>query len=334
MSTYSQLRQIIPPDQALASKALQAGLEQVKNIFDTSLPALAVATKGLESNVGLDDINNLTEPLPANVAAYFTDTLATGSGPDGLLLLTDVIGSIAGYNITGSIANTTTILTNMTSSGYFTSLTSPSNGVYTVMENCIANVYTQSEIDPDTHLPVGNSYVVVIPSGLPGAGTYGPANTAANAIANAFSSGLNPAMVSLVGTIVSAHPTDVANTTAYFNIISGQLVTQNTNLAKAGVSFANILPGQSPWSLVYNLASNGLDVVEGGSAYVLQSVANINTQGGQAIVSTMREARNQARLSAAGMQTDIIVSDQYPEPEADLGDTQYTTAQATTQKII
>ena len=37
MSTYSQLSQIIPPDQALASKALQAGLQQVKNIFDTKL---------------------------------------------------------------------------------------------------------------------------------------------------------------------------------------------------------------------------------------------------------------------------------------------------------
>jgi hypothetical protein len=48
----------------------------------------------------------------------------------------------------------------------------------------------------------------------------------------------------------------------------------------------------------------------------------------------MREARNQARLSAAGMQTDIVVSDQYPEPQADLGTTQYTVAQATAQKII
>jgi len=331
MSTYSQLKQIIPPDQALASKALQAGLEQVKNIFDTSLSALAVATEGLESNVGLDDINNLTEPLPANVVAYFTDTLATGSGLDGLLLLTDVIGSIAGYNITGSISNTANILTNMTASGDFVSLTNPSNGVYTVMENCIANVYTQGNVDP---LTGDSSYTVVIPTGLPGAGTYGPDDTANAAIANAFSDGLNPAMVSIVGTIVSSHPTDVANTTAYFDIVSGQLQTQEINLAKAGVSFANILPGQAPWSLVYNLASNGLDVVEGGSAYVLQSVANTNTQGGQAMVSTMREARNQARLNTAGMQTDIIISDQYPEPEADLGDTQYTTTQAANQKII
>ena len=63
MSTYSQLSQIIPSDQALANKGLQAALEQVKNIFDTSLPALATATEGLESNVGLDDINNLNRMI-------------------------------------------------------------------------------------------------------------------------------------------------------------------------------------------------------------------------------------------------------------------------------
>ena len=333
MSTYSQLRQIIPPDQALASKALQAGLEQIKNIFDTSLPALAVATEGLESNVGLDDINNLAEPLPANVSAYFTDTLATGSGPQGLLLLTDVIGSIAGYNIIGEISNTTVILGNMTSSGDFVSLTNPSNGVYTVMENCIAGVYTQNTIDPDTGEP-GNSYTVVIPSGLPGAGTYGPANTASEAQANAFSGGLNPAMQSTVGTIVAADPANVSATTAYFGNIANQLATQNTNQALAGISYANLLAGQKPWSLVYSLGPAGLDIVEGGTAYILQSVANTNTQGGQAIISTMLEARNQARLNTAGIQTDIIVSDQYPQPVANVGNSQYTTSQASSQIII
>ena len=331
MSTYSQLRQIIPADQALASKALQTGLQQVKNIFDTELPALATATEGLESNVGLDDISNLTAPLPANVTAYFTETLATGTGPQGLLLLTDVIGSIAGYNITGEISNTANILGNMTASNDFTALTNLTTGVYTVMEKCIAGNYTQSGIDPDTGDPI---YTVVIPGGLPGAGTYGPFGTANAAQANAFSSGLNPAMVSVVGNIVAAHPTDVANTTANFNIVCNQLQTQNINLNKAGVNFANLVPGQQPWSLVYNLASTGLEVVEGGPAYVLQSIANTNTQGGQAIVSTMRESRNQDRLSRAGIQTDITVSDQYPEPRADLGTTQYTVAQATSQKII
>ena len=329
MSTYSQLRQIIPADQALASKALQAGLQQVKSIFDTDLPSLAVATEGLESNVGLDDISNLAGPLPANVTAYFTETLATGTGPQGLLLLTDVIGSIAGYNITGEIANTANILGNMTASGDFTALTNLTTGVYTVMEKCIAGDYTtESGVDPDF------TYTVTIPGGLPGAGTYGPDNSASAAVGNAFNNGLNPAMVSVVGNIVAAHPANVANTTANFNTVCGQLQTQNINLTLSGINFANLIPGLQPWSLVYNLASTGLETVEGGPAYVLQSVANINTQGGQAIVSTMRQARNQARLSAVGIQTDIVVSDQYPEPQADLGTTQYTVAQATSQKII
>jgi hypothetical protein len=105
-------------------------------------------------------------------------------------------------------------------------------------------------------------------------------------------------------------------------------------LARADIQFGNLLPNTVPWSLVYNLASDGLDIVEGGTAYVLQSVANTATQGGQAMISTMREARNQVRLNSAGMQTDITISDEYAEPEADLGTTQYTVAQATSQKII
>jgi hypothetical protein len=331
MSTYSQLQTIIPADQALASKALQAGLEQVKNIFDTDLPSLANATSNLESNVGLDDINALANPLPANVVTFYQQTLALGTGVRGLLLLTDIIGSIAGNNITDPFNNTTVILNSMTSAGNFNSLTNSNNGVYTVMANCIAGNYTVANTDPDT----GNTtYTVVIPAGYPGAGTYGPSNVANAAIANAFTGGLNPAMQSTVGTIVAAHPANVAATTAYFDIISNQLVTQNANLAAAGVNFTYLVGGQKPWSMVTSLGSYGLDVTEGGQAYVLQSVANTNTQGGQAIVSSMIEARNQARLSTAGIQTDITISDQYPQPTANLGTVQYTVAQASGQKII
>ena len=141
-------------------------------------------------------------------------------------------------------------------------------------------------------------------------------------------------MVSTVNSIVSANPDQVAETTANFTVICNQLLTEKVNLALADIQFANLLPGIQPFGLVYSLASNGLDVVEGGTAFVLQSVANTATQGGQAIISTMREARNQELLNAAGMQTDILISDQYPEPAADLGTAQYSVAQATSQKII
>ena len=325
MTTYNQLKKIIPADQALANKALQAGLEQIKNIFDATLPGLAGATVELESNVGLDAINNLTAPLPANVIAYFTTTLATGSGPDGLFLLTDLIGSITGVNISAPLANTTAILNTMTSEGDFAALTNGTTGVYTVMETTAAGTYT---VDDGM-----GTFTTTIPGGLPGAGSY-TANTANASIATAFTNGLNPSMVSTVDSIVSANPTQVAETTANFTVICNQLLTEKVNLALADVQFANLVPGIQPFGLVYSLANNGLDVVEGGTAFVLQSVANVATQGGQAIISTMREARNQELLNVAGMQTDILISDQYPEPVADLGTTQYTVTQAVSQKII
>jgi hypothetical protein len=327
MSTYNQLRRIIPPDQALANKGLQAGLEQVKNIFDTTVPTLAAATEGLESNTDLSAINALTQPLPANVVNYYTQTLANGSGVDGLLLLTDVLGSITGVNISEPLSNTTAILNSMTSEGDFTALTNGTNGVYTVMETTITGIYsTEDPFNP-------GSWTTTIPIGLPGAGSYG-GGSESESIGNAFSQGLNPAMVSTVNSIVASNPVQVAQTTANFTVICNQLLTEKINLARADIQFGNLLPNTVPWSLVYSLASDGLDIVEGGTAFVLQSVANTATQGGQAMISTMREARNQVRLNSAGMQTDITISDEYPEPEADLGISQYTVAQATSQKII
>jgi hypothetical protein len=331
MTTYNQLKNIIPADQALASKALQAGLEQVKNIRDTTLPAVSNAAIGLETTKGLDGISSLTAPLPANVIAYYETQFYNGSGPYGTLYLTDIIGTPTGCIVSPLLQSVSSTLNTMTVEGDFATLTNPSNGVYTVMENCIAGDYTTSNTDPFT----GNTtYTVVIPPGLPGAGTYGPANTASEVESDAFSGGLNPAMISLVGVIVAANPVQVANTTAEFGNICVQIITENTNLALADVQFANLLANQTPWSLVYGLAADGLDTTEGGSAYVLQSLANLSTQGGQAIIATMREARNQARLSTAGLETDITVSDTGPTPQADLGRGEYTAAEASDQKTV
>jgi hypothetical protein len=331
MSTYSQLRQIIPADQALSNKALQAAFEQIKTIFDSSLPLVAKATAGLESNVGLNLINALTEPLPANVIAYFTTTFSTGTGEDGLFLLTDFIGTPTGWVHNEALANTTAILNAMTSAGAFTTLTNSTTGVYTVMATTASGAYTVcSVVDPGP--PEILSCTTTIPGGLPGAGTY-TGDSASASIQLAFTNGLTPAMLSAVNTIISNYTTSVAQTTTNFNNMSSQIVLENTNLALAGVILADLVVGMTPMGLVTGLASDGRDTTEGGAAYVIQSLAT-NTQGGQAIISTMREARNQDRLSSAGITTDIIVSDEVAEPQADLGTGQYTVTQATSQKII
>jgi hypothetical protein len=331
MSTYSQLKQIIPADQALSNKALQAAFEQIKTIFDSSLPLVAKATTGLESNVGLNLINALTEPLPANVISYFTTTFSTGTGEDGLFLLTDFIGTPTGWVHNEALANTISILNAMTSAGAFSTLTNSTTGVYTVMATTASGAYTVcSEVDPGP--PPVLSCTTTIPSGLPGAGTY-TAGSASESIQLAFTNGLTPAMLSAVATIVSNYSTSVAQTTTNFNNMSAQIILENTNLSLAGVVLADLVVGMTPMGLVTGLPTDGRDTTEGGAAYVMQSLAT-NTQGGQAIISTMREARNQDRLSSAGITTDIIVSDEVAEPQADLGTGQYTVAQATSQKII
>ena len=329
MSTYNQLRQIIPADQALSNKALQAAFEQIKTIFDSSLPLIASAISGLESNVGLDKINALTEPLPANVVAYFTSTFATGTGEDGLFLLIDFVGTPTGWVHNEELANTAAVLTAMTSAGAFSTLTNSTTGVYTVMEDTIAGDYTtQTSFAPPT-----DEWTTTIPGGLPGAGSYTGASASAS-IQAAFTGGLTPAMISAVATIVSNNGANVAQTTTNFNNSATQIIRENTNLALAGVVLADLVVGQQPMSLVTNLATNGKDTTEGGAAYVMESLANVNSIGGQAIISTMREARNQDRLSTAGITTDIVISDELAEPQATLSTGQYTVAQATSQKII
>jgi hypothetical protein len=337
MSTYSQLSRIIPPDQALANKALQNALSQVKSIFSTSLNALAAATSTLESNVGLSLINALPTPVPQDVINYFTSTAyATGTGPDNTLLLSDVIGTPTGWVINDALSAETSILNTMTSAGAFTSLTNGSTGVYTVMDNCIAGAYTQEVIvpSPTPPDPPTTEYVVVIPGGLPGAGTYGQYPTASEAIQDAFTNGLSPALVSAVATIVAAYPTQVASANIQWDAIAAQIETENQNLAEANVNFADLIPGDPPWGLVYSLPDNATDITEGGAAFVLESLAVQSTIGGQAVISTMREARNQITLNDAGMQTTINLPSKIPIPPANLGTSQYTAEQAANQKII
>ena len=318
MSTYSQLKKIIPSDQALANKAIEASLQQVKNIFDAALPILSIAVYNLESNKGLPLINALTVALPADVAAFYA-TYATGTGTDGTLLLADVMGTAAGWVHNTELPIATSVVSILSASGALTSLTNSTTGVYTVMQNTNAGLYT-TDVSPGV-------ISIDIPFGLPGAGSY-------ETYDDAYNQGLIPAAYSLIAAIVAAHPVVVAQSTVAFSIMAAQLVREKTNLAQVPISFSQVTPGIPPLPLVDNLKSYGLDGAKGGAAYILEALAIMATRGGQAVVSTMREGRNLARLSAAGIETDILVSDVGLEPPAPLSSGNYSVDQAIAQIII
>jgi hypothetical protein len=174
---------------------------------------------------------------------------------------------------------------------------------------------------------------VVIPGGLPAAGTYGSLDNAFTG-PGAPGTGLIPAAYSAIAVIVSNNANSVANANAAWSNAAAQISGEFIFQSQAGLEFANLIPNQQPTGLVNNLSSYGLDTEVGGPAFILESVANTATLGGQAIVSTMREARNQIRLQSAGVQTEIVVSDIVPQPQATLSSGQYTVAEAVNQKII
>lgn len=319
-NTYVQLKAIIPADWALANKALQAGLQQVKSIFNSTISLVSAAAVGLESNKGLNIINSLPDPLPTDVSNFYKQSYTNGTGPNGTLLLADVIGSAGGWVINGNVPVATSVLTSLTNSGALNTLTSNTNGVFTVMQNVIDGFYGD----------IANS--ITIPSGLPGAGTYGDANVAFTGPGSP-GIGLIPAAYSLIGTIVTNNSSAVSNANSAWSNVAAQLYSETVNLQQAGLVFAD-LQSSVPNTLVTSLPQYGLDTTVGGAAWLFESIANTATQGGQAIISTMREARNQARLQDANIETDIIVNDTVAQPQATLSSGQYTAAEAVSQKII
>jgi len=270
--------------------------------------------------------------VPDNVYDFFTQTGTTGTGPDGIYLLVDVIGTPTGWITNDALSNTVAVLNSMTNANAFLGLTNSVNGVYTVMANTSAGNYTVcTVIDPGP--PEILSCTTTIPGGLPGAGSY-TASSSAGSIQLAFTNGLIPAMLTQVNTITATYPSQVTQTNNNWANISIQTDRIDQNLVLAQIDFANLQPDLQPTGLVYGLPDYGLDTTEGGAAFFMESLAQTSTIGGQAIISTMREARNQVRLSGAGIETDIIVSDVVAEPQASLSSGQYTASEAASQKII
>lgn len=323
-NTYYQLRNIIPPDQALANKALQAGLEQVKQIFNSTLSLTSIAAIGLESNKGLNLINSLTAPIPFQVSEYYRTTLASGTGANGTLLLTDVIGSAAGWVINDNLPTATSTVSTLNSTGALTTLTNGTNGVFTVMQNAINGNYG---------VPDGMGNVLTIPGGLPGAGTYDTYDLAFTGPGSP-GTGLIPSAYTLINSIIANNSSNVNIANSAWSNIAAQLALESTNQTKTAIVFSELVPNIPPTGLVSSLPQYGLDTTVGGSAWFFESIANINSLGGQAVISSMREARNLERLNQSGIGSDIIVSSQGIEPQATLSSGQYTVDEAISQKII
>jgi hypothetical protein len=308
MITYQRLSLIIPPDQALACKAMQVSLQQIKNINNMSLIQLALAFANMETTRDLDLISSLTTAVPPSVAEFYANTYATGTGPNGTLVITDLLGAAVGVPFTSDLTNVTTTLNSMTSDGILNTLII----IYTRMQNTVDGVYN-----------TGIDDTVVIPPG-PGAGTYTNPDAALNAL-------ITVAAAEVAG-IESLYPTQSLVLNNNFISMAANLNLENTNLSLASIDVANLdTTSRGPiMSLVQSLPDYGVNTEQDGPAQFLETIANLSTQGGQAIVACLREGKNIFVLDAAGAGQDTVIpsTPNSIPPQGNLIPSTYTEAEA------
>jgi len=301
MIAYDRLSQIVPADQALASKALATSLQQISGITNMTLPVLANTVVNLQTTNNLDQISALTQAVPANVASYLSNIAGANGTSVGVC---DVLGIAAGYQVTDYFLNTVSTFAN-TNIAYLTT-------VYQTMNSVVGNVYGNSVAGP-----------VTIPSGQPAAGTYYSAT--ANAVVTTTAAdvamtgiggdtpptgpGLIPTAQTEIGNIATTSSAQVATLNSYFTSMAAQVVQEQNLQTAAQIDFGNLIANNSPtvYSLINNLPSYGVQTEAGGMAQFWEGVANISTFTGQAIVATLREGVNQAALNTAGIQTNAVV---------------------------
>jgi hypothetical protein len=134
--SYERLSKMTSPGLALANKAYACSLGQVANISRMTLPQLSAAFLAVETNKDLPAIEAQTTPVPQADLNYYASNIAIGSGENGTILLTDILGTAAGTNITQNLSNCVTIMTELQSANAFYTL----NGYYVDMQGNIANV--------------------------------------------------------------------------------------------------------------------------------------------------------------------------------------------------
>jgi len=303
MITYDRLKTIIPADIALANKALQVSLQQIKGIDQSTLPQLGGAFAAIETNANLPAINALTQPIPTSTANFYNNNYATGSGPNGTLYLTDAIGFPVGgtSNVyADAIGNVFTIMNTLGTANKF----NPLINVYVVMQEVNVGVYGPPVTGPIANVPLG-------PNGI----SYSNATAC-------YSTLLIPEARSAATSVISTNPAEVTALNTETTYLAQSVILEVTGLYDGGLDLFNIQSGgrMVVTSFVQSIAEYGKDTSENGPAWYLEQVTDTSGLSGQSVIAVMREGRNADILSTAGLLQTTNVPDNPPTipPRANL----------------
>jgi len=311
MTALDKLSQIIPPDQALANKALSVALQQITNISTMNLPRLANAVSNVQTNFGLPLVNAQTTAVTPEVANSIVSSLGVGSGVNGTLTINDSMGIAAGVVVTSAFTNTITLLNSMNLSNLvniYNDMTATANGTY----------------GPATG-------PIIITTG-PAAGTYDNINAAfsgqtANMTSNSLGgNGLIPSVNSnVIPNIIAEYPNQTISINTNWNNMMKQLDNEKSVQKSATVDFNNFSSRSNPsiYSFVLSLPQYGQDTSANGAFQYLESVADLTTLLGQTIVAALRQGQSNISTTGIATTSNVPVNPNPPSPSATLSKSQY-----------
>ena len=305
-SGCDELGKIIPPAQATANKAIQVALQQINNIPTTTLPKLADTVLGYTNNpwtVTQPYLANAVVSTGAPVPTYYRAMVDVPAGVDINNTAYWTPTTLGGLSTMADLpliqAQTTPVDTSVTDYVTTTMATGTGpNGTITTYD------VLGLAIDSNDFAAQLNTATAAI-NALQTAGSLNDLNTAYSGITSAVNEGQAISHIADANTAIaalSASPYVTALNTAWTYMANlMNLSVKYTD--QAGINYFLLQSGDknSVYAFVQNLPYYGLLTANGDAAEFLENIADTTTLGGQAIVGAMREGRNNARLTAAGL---------------------------------
>lgn len=306
-SGCEELGKIIPPDQAVANKALQVSFQQISGITNTTWPRLAEVVKGYTRrpwNNSIEyyanDIVSYGEPIPTFYQAQ-QDVPAGINISDTSYWLPTTLG---GLNTMAGLpliqAQTSAVDASVTD--YFSAMATGSGPDGTITIEDVIGLAIDSD-DFAARLTDVTDIINGLGTGL---------DDLSQIYIDMLSSANDAAMITLIAnanaeieSINSVHPAYVATLNTAWVYMANLLNKEVGYQDLAGVNYFALQPNlsTSTQSFVQNLLRYGRQTATGMSAEFLTAVADITTLGGQAIVGSLREGQNVARLGAGRINT-------------------------------
>lgn len=260
----------------------------------------------IETLKGLPLVNQTSTPVPTAVQTFYSTTLAKGSGPNGTILLSDILGTAAGIPSNVALTEAIDTIQKLLAAGSLATL----DGIYSDMVNVVSSAY-------------GTPPTIIIPSG-PAAGTYSDYDSAVLACISAADVA--------IGAVVVANASLVSSMNASWFAMARNFCFEPVLQDLASVDWT-VIPrnAQLPiTAFVTGIDGFGQNTEQGQSADFLEAVADVTNQYGQALVGAMREGRNKVALNSANIRpnNEVPATPLTPPPQASLSDGEYTPAEA------